>query len=515
VTGADAAVPQPVAEVTAVGRSGRAAALQLSVRTVVIRLVSLLGTALLARILLPQDFGIFAVVAFIVGFVGPLGDFGLGPALVQQVERPTQREIATVFTSQLLISTAVTAFVWLAAPLARIVAPTLPVDTEWMIRVTALALPLTALRAVASSMMARVLRFGPLATIEITQQLVYFGSAIVLALAGFGAWCFVWALVFQLSVAAVLTNLAWGGRLRLGLDRSTVRRMLAFGVPFQATSFVLSVRDAVVPLFGGLAGGPPLAAIGYLQFGQRMGRLAGSIDEVVGRISFPAFSRLQGDSGRGRLALVWSVEVTSLFMAGALCWTVIVAPSLIPFVFSDRWSPAVPVFQWTAIGTMALVPASFVRGLAFAAGAARSMLSWSVVTLALAVILFPALLIALGLVGGGLAFAIYAFVQLLGYVHATRALAPFPWLRMARIYLLGWVCALVGGLVDAAIGGLPGLVVSGALYVFLFGLALVLFERDQLRRAWQLVRGQGRAGAGSTSLRSTGNDAPDMLEASK
>jgi O-antigen/teichoic acid export membrane protein len=89
--------PELDREVVAVGRSGRAAVIQLVVRTGAIRILALIGTAILARILLPEDFGTFAVVTLLINLVGPLADFGLGPALIQQRERPTQRQMSTVF----------------------------------------------------------------------------------------------------------------------------------------------------------------------------------------------------------------------------------------------------------------------------------------------------------------------------------------------------------------------------------------------------------------------------------
>lgn len=487
---------EPGREVVAIGRSGRTAVMQLILRTAIIRVLALIGTAILGRILLPEDFGTFAVVTFLVNLVGPLADFGLGAALIQQRERPTEPEQATVFTLQLGVALGLTAIIWLLAPLARQVAPSLPADIDWMIRVAALMLPLIAIRALPGAMMSRVLRFGPLAAIEVVQTLVYLVTSIVLALSGFGAWSFILAVVGHTLAGAILVNLAWGGRLRLSFDRTVARRMIGFGLPFQATGLLISAREALVPVFGGLAGG--LAAIGYLNFGFRLGRLAGSVDEVIGRVAFPAFSRLQGDQARLNRALTWTLESTALMIAGLLAWTIAVAPTLVPLVFSERWRPAVEVFQLISLATFALVPGNFVRGLAFAAGRGRSMFYWSAATIGLLAIMLPLFLIVFGIPGGGIAFVIYSFAQLLGYVYAARHEVVFPWLRMLRIYGLAAIAALAAAFVNTAVAaalantelsGLAGLVMSGIGFVALFGGLLVAFERDQLRRAWQLVRG--------------------------
>lgn len=487
---------EPGREVVAIGRRGRTAVMQLILRTAIIRILALIGTAILGRILLPEDFGTFAVVTFLVNLVGPLADFGLAPALIQQRERPTEPEQATVFTLQLGVAIALTAVIWLLAPLARQVSPSLPADIDWMIRVAALILPLIAIRALPAAMMSRVLRFGPLAAIEVVQTIVYLVTSVGLALSGAGAWSFILAVVAHTLTGTILANLAWKGRLRLSFDRTVARRMMGFGLPFQGTGLLISSREALVPVFGGLAGG--LAAIGYLNFGFRLGRLAGSVDEVVGRVAFPAFSRLQGDQARLNRALTVTLESTALMISGLLAWTIAVAPSLIPLVFSERWRPAVEVFQLISLATFALVPGNFVRGLAFAAGRGRPMFYWSAATIGFLAIMLPLSLIMFGVPGGGVAFAIYAFVQLFGYVYAARREVAFPWSRMLRIYGLAAIAAVAGALMNTAVaaaladtelGGWAGLVVSGIGFVVLFGGLLLAFERDQLRRAWQLVRG--------------------------
>ncbi len=495
VTSVDLPV-DPGREVAAIGQSGRTAVMQLIVRTAIIRVLAFVGTAILARILLPEDFGTFAVVTFLVNLVGPVADFGLGPALIQQRARPTEREQATVFTLQVAIATALTALIWLLAPLARLVFPSLPADIDWMIRVAALILPLYALKALPTAMMSRVLRFGPLATIEVVQHLVYLVTSIALALSGAGAWSFIWAVLAHAVAGTVLANFAWGRGVRPGFDRAVARRIIGFGLPFQGTGLLTSAREGLVPIFGGLAGG--LAAIGYLNFGFRLGRLAGSVDEVIGRVAFPAFSRLQGDHARLNRAMTWTLESTALMVSGLLAWAIAVAPTLVPLVFSERWRPSVEVFQLISLATFAMVPGNFVRGLAFATGHGRPMFYWSAATIGFLALFLPVSLIAFGVPGGGLAFAVYALVQLLGYVYATRREIQFPWGRMLRIYALAATAALASALVNTAIASAfadptvaapAGLVVSGFCFVAVFGALLVAFERDQLRRAWQLVRG--------------------------
>ena len=477
----------PAVEVGGIGRRGRAAVIQLALRTGLLRIVSLVGTVLLARILAPADFGVFAVIVLLTSVLVPFGDLGLGATLIQRREPPTERDLATAFTAQQVMWLILLAIGWLAAPLIRLAGPDMPADAEWMIRVAAVAVYLNQLRSVPVSMMSRVLRFGPLAAIEVVMQIANAVVAVGLALAGAGAWSFVMALLAQFSLGTLLTYAAWGQRPHIGIDRVSLRNLLGFSVAFQATYILSLFREGLVPAFGGLAGG--VSAIGYLNFGQRFGRLLGSVDEIVSRVAFPAFSRLQGDAQRRAQALVHVVETTALAFGFVLCWAIAVAPTLIEVAFSATWLPATPVFQLTAVAVLITLPATFLRIVAYSMGLARPMLIWTLIPIVVTFAVFPFLLITFGLVGGGIGFVVFAVVQLLGMHWATHHLAPFPWLRLARIYAIASISAICAAASLLVVGGLAGLILSGLVALAVYGLLLFAFERAQVYRSWRLLRG--------------------------
>ena len=484
---ADAADLDQTSEIITIGQRGRAAIIQLALRTGLLRVITLVGTVLLARILAPADFGAFAVIALLAGALSPFGELGLGATLIQRREPPSEIDLATAFTAQQVAWLVLLALAWLAAPLIHLIGSGLPADIDWMIRAAALAVYLNQLRSVPTAMMSRVLRFGPLAAIEVVQQVAYVVVAVGAALAGAGVWSFVFGLLVQFSLGSLLTYVAWGRRPRLGLDRVALRGLLGFGVTFQAANILNVLREALVPIYGGLAGG--LAGIGYLNFGQRFGRLLGGIEEIVGRVAFPAFSRLQADAERRALALLHVVETTSVVFGLLLGWAIAVAPTLVEVVFSATWLPAVPVFQLMAVSVLIGLPAGFMRGLAFSTGHARPILLWTINSLLVSFAVFPVLVIALGLTGGGIGFVVHAALQLFGFARATHAIAPFPWPRLARIYLIAAAAGACAAASLFVMGGLPGLVLSGLVALAAYAVLMLIFEREQVGRSWRLVRG--------------------------
>src|SRR6185295_10881388 len=78
--------------------------------------IGFIGGAVLARALSPADFGTYAIATFIVNIFMIFGDFGLGPAFVQNSEAPSQKDLQVAFTVQFGLITAVVGLTWMLSP---------------------------------------------------------------------------------------------------------------------------------------------------------------------------------------------------------------------------------------------------------------------------------------------------------------------------------------------------------------------------------------------------------------
>ena len=140
---------------------GVRAVAQLIVRAIATRAITLLGTIALARLLTPEDFGVFALVTFVVVLLTLIGDVGIGGALIQQRHVPTDRELATAITFQATIWTTVLVAVWIVAALIPAVLPGVGPEAQGLARLLGVAAWLNGLRSVPTVMLTRVLRLPP------------------------------------------------------------------------------------------------------------------------------------------------------------------------------------------------------------------------------------------------------------------------------------------------------------------------------------------------------------------
>jgi O-antigen/teichoic acid export membrane protein len=466
------------------GRRSARAALQLTVRGLVVRGLIFLGTLALARILLPTDFGVYAIVSFVVSIWASFGDFGLGAALVQQRDEPSNAQLQTVWTAQQAIAIAAVAVIWVAAPVLTGLLPDLPGDAPWMLRVLSLGLLFSSLRSLPSVMMERALRFGPLAAAEIAQQAVYYCLAIPLAVAGFRAWSFVIAGVAQLAVGAVVVNLAWRRRPSIGLDRTTLRRSLGFGLSYQLGVALTLLRDTPVPVMAGAVLGA--ASAGVLQFAMRIALTIASIDEIIGRVAFPAFSRLQGRKAEQGRALAAATTLTALVVVPVQCSLAAFAPVLVPALFGPQWTAGVVPVQIFCVATLFRFPTRYLRQTIFAEGATGPGVG-------------AAGLIVEGLPGAAIAFLVGAGTGLVATAWLARRWAKPDWRPYLRIVVAGLTA---GGSSLTALhlagGGLLGAAGAAALFAAVFSGLVWSTDRDVVRLGWRLASTAiGRSAAAS------------------
>ena len=275
---------EPADVVLDVEALGQRAVRQLVVRAIVVRAITLLGTIALARLLTPAEFGAFAVVTLIVAFISLVGDFGTSAAIIQQDHNPTDLELSTAFVTQVGTSSLLAIVIWIVAGAIPSVRSDLPPDVTEAARTLAVALFLGGLRAIPTVMLSRVLRFGPLAVVEIGQQIVYFGAAVVLAAASFGIMSFALAALAQGLFATVVINLAWGHWLGVRFDVGIARRLWAFGIRYQVGQALAWGREAVVPALGGLGRRAQRDRLPRLRLAQRAARQCRGPDRPARRV---------------------------------------------------------------------------------------------------------------------------------------------------------------------------------------------------------------------------------------
>jgi O-antigen/teichoic acid export membrane protein len=339
---ADAADAAEAARTVALQRKAKLGVIVLGARMVLLQFTVLGGDVYLRRRLDPSDFGLFAIVQFALSFFAYFGDAGLGGALIQKKDEPTQRELSSIWLMQVLLTSVVILVIWTGAPYIVRIWPDMKPEGVWVLRALSIDLLLTGLRSAPTLLMERHLQFGRLAVLEVALNLGFYATAVACAEAGLGVMSLVYAVLTQGAAGVVFAFAMRRWRPSLVLDREVLRPIMKFGIAYQTKNLINFAAGAIAPVYGGRALGQ--AGLGFVNWAQNTGYFSLKLVQIMSRVSFPLFSRLQGNQAAFARSLERSVQVCALgtlFFSG---FGVALGPNLIVTVYTGKWLPALDLF---------------------------------------------------------------------------------------------------------------------------------------------------------------------------
>jgi O-antigen/teichoic acid export membrane protein len=360
----------------------------------------------LARLLTPKDFGIYALALGATAFVIHINDVGIIAATVQWRGR-LEDMAPTAATMAFLFSVGLYALVWIGAPYLCNLASS--PDATPVVRLLTATMVIDGITAVRSAALMRRFQQDKLTMANLAGFLVQAPVAIVLAISGAGP--FSWA-VAQLSGAAVTGGFVFALAkvpFEVGFDREVGRKLLRFGFPLAASLGVEAILvNADYVIVGRLLG---VTALGFYLLAFNVSSWVPSIITTgVRYVSIAGFSRLAEEEGSLEAGARRSIPIMVALVLPITVLTAILSPDLVAFLYGGTWAPAAPVLRFLMILMAGRVLTSFAFDILTSAGATRATF-W--LNLCWATALIPTLIVSThlgGIRGTAIGHAIVAMV---------------------------------------------------------------------------------------------------------
>ena len=367
------------------------------------RFIGFVATLVLARLLVPEEFGVAAAGLALVTFLQVALDVGLGAALVYEQEEGISDRVRTAFTLNLLLSGGLASLFLVAAPwvAAFFQVP----DEAGVFRLLAAWLVVRGLSQVHEAVLKRDLRFRARASVEVVRAATRAGVMVLLALGGFGAASVLIGYVVAEAVAAIMLLVMVRVRPVRRIDRVVLGSFMGYGSWLFVAQVLDEVRASVDYLIIGNALGPE--ELGYYSVAYRIpGLVIAASFWVFSSVAFPVYARARTE-GQAMLAdiVVRSLRVTSLFGLTAGVGLAVISDDAIDVMFGPRWAPAAAPMALVSVGLGMQAVGFAVGDLLKATGRVRFFTMISGVTAVLAV-------------GGFLAVAPYGLTAVAG-VHVV------------------------------------------------------------------------------------------------
>jgi PST family polysaccharide transporter len=312
-------------------------------------IAELVSLIVLARLLSPDDFGLYAAALIVIRFSGVFGGLGVAPAIVQ---RPTLevRHLRVGFTLSILFSLSVAALVWAIAP-ALAHAMQMPGLTPF-VRAASFSFVFQGISMVAQASAQRELRFRWLAAVDAGVFAV--GFLIVgpiLALLGFGTWALIAALLTQDALRMMVLLAGQPHPKRPLLERRPAADLLYFGTGFtvgKTCNYLASQTDRLV--VGRWMGAGSLGV--YSLISQLMNTPAVIFGNVLDRVLFPTMALVQSEPARLARAYRTGAAACGLVMLPAGVLLAVLAPEVVHIMLGRGWADGVVPLQILAAGML-------------------------------------------------------------------------------------------------------------------------------------------------------------------
>lgn len=439
------------------------------------KLIRLFVQVLLARLLLPEDFGVIAIVLVFITLSDVFVLGGLNSALIQK-DDVTKKDYSTVFWLSMLLAILFFLVLWITSPfIAGLYSDARLTD---LLRFVALQFFPLAFNSVQVAKISRELNFRPVFISAIISEMFAGIVAVSLALYGLGAW----ALAIQQVLAASLNCIVAAGMIRwfpsFDFSVASAKELFSFGW-----------RNAAIGLWGTLSSGLYNLAIGkvysstdlgYYTQGQRYPTAVS--DMVTGTLSsvlLSSFSMVKHDLlGRKKL-LCQALRLFTLGVVPLLLFCFTFADEIVIVLLTDKWAACIPIFQLFCIGLMLKSLSLIQRQALLAIGLAKECLRAATImqgsrVLLLAIILFCHCDIVW-------VAACWNFATIIEQVLLSRLSAKFLFLKYVEqlisilpSFLISFFVLILSSLVDLLCGNA---FVAMAIYVLMIGvLYLVLYK---------------------------------------
>lgn len=336
-------VPTPADDLSGMAIRGTAVTAGAQLMRVALQFGSVL---VLARLLVPEDFGLVAMVTAVIGVAELLRDFGLSAAVVQ-AETVSRDERTNLFWANTALGVGCAVFALALTPV--IVAIYGEPRLQAIVPALAGVFVLSGLGSQYRAGLTRDLRFGQVALADLIAQGIGAGMAIGAASLGAGFW----ALVLQ-QIAVALTTLlvnAVNARWLPGLPVRgvSIRRFIGYGRGFLGTQLLIYVTTNIDNVVIGAVWGKAVLGL-YSRAYQLLMLPLNQINAPLTRVALPVFSRVQKDKPtltryclKAQLVVCY-VTMPLLTVAAALAWPAI------EVLFGPGWEGAAPIFAILALG---------------------------------------------------------------------------------------------------------------------------------------------------------------------
>lgn len=295
----------------------------------------------LARILLPDDFGLIVLVTVFISIAGILTQGGFNLALIQKKE-VDDIDFSSVFYLNIFIASILYILLFFTAP--YIASFFEQPQFKIILRILAITLLFNSFSAIQNAIISREFQFRKLFVSTLTASIISGIVGITMAYTNYGIWALVgFQLINQILVTIILWfTIKWRPKLLLSFNR--IKSLFSFGWKLLVSSLIDAIDHNIRSLLIGKLFNP--AILGFYNRGEQFPSLiVNNINGSIQAVMFPALSSHQDDRNRVKEMVRRSIVTSSFIIFPMMVGLAVIAEPLVKLLLTEKWLPVVPFIQ--------------------------------------------------------------------------------------------------------------------------------------------------------------------------
>lgn len=328
----------------------------------------------LARLLMPADFGAIGMLTIFISVSQTIIDGGFVSALIQKKE-PTQTDFSTIFFWNISVAIFLYIILCVSAPIiAQFYHMEILCD---ILRILGITIIIFSINAVQTARLKKTLQFKSIAIANLSAIIISGIVGITMAKLKFGIWSLV---AQQLTFGSITTLLyyiltRWLPKCTFSL--SALKNLFDFG----GFLFIATIFQEVCRNFQGIIIGRKFSAIqmGYYTQAARLDQVtSNAFPQVISQVMFPVYSSVQDDKNRLIDILANNIRIISFCIFPLMGFLILSAKPIITTLYGDNWLPCAGYFQILCVGGMFTCLQNVNFFAVAAVGKSRDLFLWSI-----------------------------------------------------------------------------------------------------------------------------------------
>lgn len=305
------------------------------------QLINFFISIILARILMPEEFGLIGMITVVIAVGTSLMDAGMGQSLIRTTN-PDDEDYSTVFYVNLFVSLFIYFVVYLSAPLIAAFYDESILNN--LLRVLGLSIIVGAFSSVQRTKLTKEMNFKAQFTIQIPSFIISGIIGVVLAYQGYGVWSLVFMQLARNGIASIQFWIysKWTPKFTFNIQR--LKYHFNFGYKLTLSGLLNTLYENLYYIIIGKYFST--ADLGFYTRAKSTKQLpVSNISAAINKVTYPMFAEIKDDDNRLKNAYTLVMQQVLFWVVPILVGAAVIAEPLFRLVFTEKWLPAAPMFQ--------------------------------------------------------------------------------------------------------------------------------------------------------------------------